>query len=70
MLYLKSFSLASADDEDGFVLSYPYQLEMQCYSHENVYPFKLFPQKGLRELTFAPVTMLYGGNGYPVKGED
>ncbi len=63
MLYLKSFSLASADDEDGFVLSYPYQLEMQCYSHENVYPFKLFPQKGLRELTFAPVTMLCGGNG-------
>ena len=63
MLYLRSFSLASADDEDGFVLSYPYQLEMQCYSHENVYPFKLFPQKGLRELTFEPVTMLCGGNG-------
>ena len=63
MLYLQSFRLASADEEDGFVLSYPHQLEMQCYSHTNVYPFKLFPQKQLRALDFAPITLLYGGNG-------
>ena len=63
MLYLESFRLASADQEDGFVLSYPYQLEMQCFSHENVYPFKLFPQKGLRDIRFAPITVFYGGNG-------
>ncbi|MBE6633325.1 MAG: ATP-binding cassette domain-containing protein [Ruminococcaceae bacterium] len=63
MLFLESFRLASADQEDGFVLSYPYQLEMRCFSHENVYPFKIFPQKGLRELCFAPITVLYGGNG-------
>ena len=63
MQYLTSFRFASADEEDGFVLSYPHQLEMQCYSHTNVYPFKLFPQKQLRELHFAPVTLLYGGNG-------
>lgn len=62
MLYLESFYLASADNEDSFVLSYPYQLEMQCYTH-NVYPFKIFPQKKLRQLEFAPVTILYGGNG-------
>ncbi len=62
MLYLKSFSLASADDEDSFVLNYPYQLEMQCYTH-NVYPFKVFPAKGLRRLEFEGVTLLYGGNG-------
>lgn len=62
MLYLESFSLPSADNEDTFVLSYPYQLEMQCYTH-NVYPFKIFPQKKLRQLEFAPVTMLCGGNG-------
>lgn len=63
MLYLRSFRFASADDEDGFVLSYPPQLEMQCYSHNNVYPFKIFPQKGLKTLSFEPVTLLYGGNG-------
>ncbi len=63
MQYLKSFQFASADEEDGFVLSFPHQLEMQCYSHTNVYPFKVFPQKGLNRLDFAPLTLLYGGNG-------
>lgn len=62
MLYLDSFKLASKDDEDGFVLSYPYQLEMQCFTH-NVYPFKIFPQKSLNRLYFEPVTIFYGGNG-------
>ena len=63
MLYLRKFQFASADDEDGFVLSYPYQLEMQCYSHNNVYPFKILPQKQLRILELEPITFLYGGNG-------
>ena len=48
MIYLEKFELASALDEDGFILSYPYQLEMQCYSHTNVYPFKIFPPNFLR----------------------
>ncbi len=63
MQYLDSFTLASAKEEDAFLLSYPYQLEMQCYSHQNVYPFKLFPQKQIGRLTFAPITIFYGGNG-------
>ncbi len=63
MMYLNTFRLASADEEDTFVLSFPHQLEMQCYTHENVYPFKLFPQKGLQTLHFAPITVFYGGNG-------
>ena len=48
MLYLESFKLPTADNEDSFVLSYPYQLEMECYTH-NVYPFKVFPQKKLEK---------------------
>lgn len=63
MIYLKEFTLPTERDESGFILSYPYQLEMKCYSHENVYPFKLFPQKGLERLEFEPITVLYGGNG-------
>ncbi len=63
MLFLESFQLADADQEDTFVLSYPYQLEMQCYSHENVYPFKIFPQKGLKRVELDPITIFYGGNG-------
>ena len=63
MLYLDKFKLASKSDEDGFILSYPYQLEMQCFSHTNVYPFKLFPQKHLEYIEFSPITIFYGGNG-------
>ncbi len=62
MIYLESFKVASRDREDSFVLSYPHQLEMECYTH-NVYPFKIFPGKGLESLDFEPITILYGGNG-------
>ena len=62
-LYLESFTLASRSQEEEFILNYPYQLEMQCYSHTNVYPFKIFPQKRLSRLDFEPITILYGGNG-------
>lgn len=61
--YLESFTLASRSQEDEFVLNYPYQLEMQCYSHTNVYPFKIFPQKKFSRVEFAPITVFYGGNG-------
>lgn len=63
MLYLENFKLASKSDEEGFILSYPYQLEMQCFSHTNVYPFKIFPEKGFEYIDFAPITIFYGGNG-------
>lgn len=62
-LYLESFDLASRLDEDSFILNFPYQLEMQCYSHTNVYPFKIFPQKRLSGISFEPITIFYGGNG-------
>ncbi len=60
--YLNSFMLASEDDEVGYILSYPPKLEMSCYSGQ-VYPFKVFPQKGLERVEFAPITIFYGGNG-------
>lgn len=63
MVYLEYFRIAGRKQEDGFILNYPYQLEMQCFSSANVYPFKLFPQKELHELTFEPITVFYGGNG-------
>ena len=63
MQYLDSITLPSRNAEDGFCLSYPKELEMQCYNHGNVYPFRLFPEKELRSLTFSPITCFYGGNG-------
>ena len=62
MQYLERFTLASADAEDDFVLSPLSRQNMSCYA-QNVYPFKLFPQKGLERIDFAPITVLYGGNG-------
>lgn len=64
MQYLKSFRLADENDELDFVLTRrSYQLDMACYSGNNAYPFHLFPHKGLKEIEFAPITIIYGGNG-------
>ena len=65
MQYLESFTFATQTEETGFLLSptQSYQLDMACYNKNNAYPFKLFPFKGLHRLDFAPITILYGGNG-------
>ena len=62
MQYLNAFTLASAIQEDIYVLTFPPKLEMSCYSGQ-VYPFKVFPSKGLEHIEFAPITVFYGGNG-------
>ena len=61
--YLDAFILPTRREEDAFLLSYPHQLEMQCYGHNEVYPFRLFPEKQLTRLDFAPLTLLCGSNG-------
>lgn len=63
MQYLESFTFPTGEEELDFLLNYPYQLEMGCYAHNDVYPFKLLPDMGLRRLDFAPVTILCGSNG-------
>ena len=64
MIYLESFRFASEGDEVNYVLDKNNRkLEMSCYATTNIYPFKLFPQKGLCRLDFSPITLLYGGNG-------
>ena len=55
--YLKSFSLPSFADESDFLMT----LRRTCYN--GVYPFKLFPQKEIGEISFSPVTVFYGSNG-------
>ncbi len=63
MLYLDSFTLPTEAAEMDYYTNFPYQLEMACYDANNVYPFKIFPPKGLTRLKFDPVTIFYGGNG-------
>lgn len=62
MQYLSDFSLASEQQEIDFIFSLS-KIDMTCYNRNNAYPFHIFPNKGLKRLEFAPITILYGGNG-------
>lgn len=62
MQYIDSFNLAPAKEEAGFILSYNPKMTMTCYS-DNVYPFKIFPEKQLVKIVFEPITIFCGGNG-------
>ena len=56
-VYLKSFSFPGELREADYIRS----LKRTCYS--GVYPFKIFPLKGLDDLEFSPITIFCGGNG-------
>lgn len=55
--YVKSLRLASFAQEDDFIMNQ----RRTCYN--GVYPFKIFPNKQLSMVHFAPITIFYGGNG-------
>ena len=57
MVYLESIVFPSDVAEYDFVVH-----EKRSHIH-TAYPFKIFPQKGLRKLSFEDITMFYGGNG-------
>ena len=57
MLYLKHFRFQTEDQE----LVFFYGQKRTCY--DTFYPYQIFPQRGLLQLDFEPVTILYGGNG-------
>ena len=56
-MYINKLYLAAEAEEDAFILSQ----RRTCYN--GVYPYKIFPEKGLKEIEFAPITVFYGGNG-------
>ena len=56
--YIDNLTLLSDDAETAFLI---YGLKRTCYT--SVYPYKIFPMKGLEEIELAPVTIFYGGNG-------
>ena len=56
-MFLKSLKLQTDEQETAFLLS----LKRTCYN--GVYPYKIFPDKELDSLNFAPITIFYGGNG-------
>ncbi len=62
-MYLEYFSLPNDDKEFNYLGYKSHETVMQCYDHGNVYPFKIFPPKGLARIRFAPITVFYGSNG-------
>lgn len=60
MIYLEKWTLP--DDEEEYNIARARREQNGGYL-DNGYPCMLFPEKGLRELDFEPITILYGGNG-------
>ena len=56
-LYLVRFTFPDAETEFDFRLT----VKRTCY--DSLYPFGVLSARGAKELTFEPVTVLYGGNG-------
>lgn len=56
-IYLSRLTLLSDDAETSFLMNQ----HRTCYNTS--YPYKIFPDKGLEEIDFAPITIFYGGNG-------
>lgn len=57
MLYLSRFTFPDPEVESDFLFS----VKRTCY--DTYYPYGVLSQRGLFELEFEPVTLLYGGNG-------
>ncbi len=57
MVYLRQLKLASVVEEKDVIVGE----KRTCFG--TMYPFKIFPQKQLEFIDFAPVTIFYGGNG-------
>lgn len=61
MRYLDNAKFPSEDEELEKI--FMPKGKMQLTYHDSMYPFRIFPQKGLTRLEFEPITILYGGNG-------
>ena len=51
--YIEKLLLQSDGQETQFIMNQ----RRTCYN--GIYPYKIFPQKGLREISFAPITIFY-----------
>ena len=56
-MFLKWFTFPDGDREFDFLIG----IKRTCY--DSIYPFKVLSRADFRRIDFAPVTILYGGNG-------
>ena len=63
-IYLEKFILPTPDKEEAVIRRRMAENDPKYGGYiDNLYPARIFPAKGLRELNFDRVTILYGGNG-------
>lgn len=55
--YLQKLNLVSMKDDVNYTVGVTQSF------YQSMYPFNLFPDKGMQEIEFAPITFFYGGNG-------
>ena len=60
MVYLQSFTMPTAGDEEDFFINNP-KAKRTCY--DSKYPFGIFRYRELPELFFDDITVFYGNNG-------
>ena len=56
MIYLKNFKLLDERKEYDI-------LKEKMNIHNNLYPLRIFPEKGFSSIEFEPITIFYGNNG-------
>ncbi|MCL2199703.1 MAG: AAA family ATPase [Defluviitaleaceae bacterium] len=57
MTYLTQIQFPTDDTETSYIFSF------KRNTHDSYYPFQVLSGKGLLQLDFEPITILYGGNG-------
>ena len=63
LMYLERFTLPDAEQEEELIMERICETRDCAGFVDNPYPCRLFPARGLRELYFQNMTILYGGNG-------
>ena len=62
-MYLERFTLPDAEQEEELIMERICETRDYAGFVDNPYPCRLFPARGLRELYFQNMTIIYGGNG-------
>ena len=62
-MYLERFTLPDTEQEEALIMERICETRDCAGFVDNPYPCRLFPARGLRELYFQNMTILYGGNG-------
>ena len=61
-MYVTSFTLPTKEQEEQFITEKMMENGGKFGYIDNLYPCRIFPDKGLQQLDFGKITILYGSN--------